>query len=464
MRSRPLIAGLALIAAAAACSPNDDGTAGSSTPTAPTAEARPQPTSGPTVAATTAPVTGSSEPPSDTVGPTADATTIPLAASSEPPVETVPIDPDLPLGGPVPPGAPEVVAERALLPYCGAAFVHPSIANPFEGIDMVDDARDCYRRRAEAGLPVEMIEILSTIEGDPVLIIRRLLPDGREEQFWDLTRDALGAKAWFRYVCAGYQEICERSEQLASPDPAPAESTLFALTFAGHEPGPPFYVMAGRVVAAESTDDAWATHQITIVSESRTLIAVATPPPRYVLKSRGVFDPTAGELADTQPLTIRPGGSTELRLVLVPRFRTAPAPGVYEIRVPIAYWLDVDSATGPQGAAKGTLPLLVTYEVLDMRDASAVLDFCNAAVDAAEGLVDFDRQSLTRGIDEIDAAAISLPLSKREDLLTETSALRLDIEMWFGPEVWHGGFSTGRVIGIINRLCTTDLLALAVIA
>ena len=222
--------------------------------------------------------------------------------------------------------------------------------------------------------------------------------------------------------------------------------------------------MAGRVVSAHRAGDAWATHQITIVSESRAPIAVATAPLRYVLRSRGVHVPAESEMTDFRPSIIRPGGSTELQLVLVPRFLRDPVPGVYDIRVPIAYWRDVDAATGPTGPPDRTLTLLVTYEILDMRNAAAVLEFCNEAIDGAAGLDIFDRQSLTSGLDEIDAAAESLPLSKREDLLTETSALRLDIEKWFGPELWHGGFSTGRVIGIINRLCATDLSAIAVIA
>ena len=183
MRSRLLIASLAFLAVAAACSSSEDSTTASSTPTAPTVEATPQPTSDPTVGATTVPATDSSEPPGD----------------------TAPIDTDLHLGGPVPPGAPDVVVERVPLPYCGAVLVLPSSANPFKGIEVIDDAGDCYRRRAEAGLPVEMIEIRSTIEGDPILVIRRLLPDGREEAFSDLTRDAFGTQAWFRLVCAGHQ-------------------------------------------------------------------------------------------------------------------------------------------------------------------------------------------------------------------------------------------------------------------
>lgn len=97
---------------------------------------------------------------------------------------------ELPSGGSVPPRAPDLVATRSPLPYCGAALRFPNAGvNTTFGIDVSEGAVECYRRRAEAGLPVEMIEIGSTEEGDPVLAIRRLLLDGQEETFSDLTRD-----------------------------------------------------------------------------------------------------------------------------------------------------------------------------------------------------------------------------------------------------------------------------------
>ncbi len=259
-------------------------------------------------------------------------------------------------------------------------------------------------------------------------------------------------------------EDCEPSEQLASPDPAPAESTLFALTVDGHASGPPFYVTAGRVVTAEGVDDAWATQQLTIVSEWRTPIAIdiGTSPRRYVLDSRWVSDGATGAPADVRPTVIQPGGSITLQLVLAPRLPMGPAPGIYEISVPISHWRDVDPATGPTGAAEGTFALLVTYEILDAREASAILAFCDAAVVGAADLTEFDQQRLTDGLEEIEAAAIRLPSSKRDDLLAETSAVRLNLEKWFGPEPGHGGFSTGGVIGIINRLCATHLVELSV--
>ena len=90
--------------------------------------------------------------------------------------------------------------------------VHPGM--------VVDRSGDCYRLRAEVGLPVEMIEIYTTLEGDPILMIRRLLPDGQEETFSDMTRDSFGTQAWFHLICDVHQprgsqmEDCEPAEQL----------------------------------------------------------------------------------------------------------------------------------------------------------------------------------------------------------------------------------------------------------
>ena len=70
-----------------------------------------------------------------------------------------------------------------------------------------------------------------------------------------------------------------------------------------------------------------------------------------------------------------------------------------------------------------------------MRDASSVGEFCDLAIDAAKRLVDvLDRQGLVRGLDKIDSAASRLPSSKRENLLVETSKLRLEVMSGLSPE------------------------------
>ncbi len=104
--------------------------------------------------------------------------------------------------GPSLTGAPDEVGGRAPLPYCGAELRTPSMINPLPNIEISEGASACYEQRVAAGLPAEMIEIFSTIEGDPIVRLLRLLPDGREEVFTDSTRDTFGTQAWSRLICA----------------------------------------------------------------------------------------------------------------------------------------------------------------------------------------------------------------------------------------------------------------------
>lgn len=109
-------------------------------------------------------------------------------------------------GGPSVEGAPAVVANREPLFYCGAEVIEglgPS-SNPYEDIEVVDGASSCYHERATAGQPSEMILLMVTIEGDPIMQIRRFMPDGREILFWDTTQDDLGAMAWLMIECDSY--------------------------------------------------------------------------------------------------------------------------------------------------------------------------------------------------------------------------------------------------------------------
>lgn len=373
----------------------------------------------------------------------------------------VSIAPDLPLGGPVPAGAPDVVAERVPLPYCGATLLVPAgSVHPFMEIEISGDADDCYRSRANRGLPAELIEISFTIEGDPLLMIRRLLSDGREEVFSDLTRDAFGRQAWFHRVCSGYDmEQCQAAEELTPAGRAPPESTLFEIATDSDEAGPPFFVTADGVTATR--DDAWATQQVTVVSEWQTTIAITPPPTRYVLDSRRAFRPS-DDAAVRQPVIIEPGASASFLLTLKPRLPAGPVPGTYEIEVPITFWRDVDAVAGPTGPPENTLILKIKYQILDARTASAIRAFCDQALAAATDLTELDQERLDRGLESIEGAAELLPLFQREQLLMETERLRLQLEQWFGPMPGHSGFSTTGVIWLINRLCGTDLPAMSV--
>ena len=108
-------------------------------------------------------------------------------------------------GGPVLEGAPSVVANREPLFYCGAEVVEGiTFSNPYDDIELVDGAGDCFHERATAGQPAELILVMLTVEGDPIMLIRRFMPDGTEIYFWDATQDSYGTMEWTMFECDGY--------------------------------------------------------------------------------------------------------------------------------------------------------------------------------------------------------------------------------------------------------------------
>jgi hypothetical protein len=108
-------------------------------------------------------------------------------------------------GGPALKGAPAVVANREPLFYCGAEVVEGlTSSNPYDDIELVDGASDCYHERATAGQPAELILVMLTIEGDPIMQIRRFMTDGTEIHFWDFTQDSFGSMEWTMFECDGY--------------------------------------------------------------------------------------------------------------------------------------------------------------------------------------------------------------------------------------------------------------------
>lgn len=100
----------------------------------------------------------------------------------------------------LPAPTPEWVTNRTELPSCGA-----------EGVtaDRLPDreARECLLDAWRESRAAEMISERSTIEGDPVTTIYRVLPDGGTELFIDMTRDRYGSGEWERLVCTGRRPV-----------------------------------------------------------------------------------------------------------------------------------------------------------------------------------------------------------------------------------------------------------------
>lgn len=162
------------------------------------------------------PADGDAPKPTPGIATTATAETD-TTASTNGHAATTSTGPNLISGGPVFSEAPPAVATREPLFYCGAEALDERVddANPYPHIELRNDAGACYRERAAAGQPSEMITIGYTLEGDPFLTIRRLLPDGSEVFFWDATQDNYGPGAWVMTECERYSgagpsdELCD---------------------------------------------------------------------------------------------------------------------------------------------------------------------------------------------------------------------------------------------------------------
>ena len=111
------------------------------------------------------------------------------------------VEAGLPIGGPDLEGAPAAVATRVPLPYCGADIEVRGRNQTLEGLEHDEEARECFTARVEAGHPAEMVQARLTIEGDWIIFVLRLLPDGSVRVYTDATRDGFGARAWFVADC-----------------------------------------------------------------------------------------------------------------------------------------------------------------------------------------------------------------------------------------------------------------------
>lgn len=98
---------------------------------------------------------------------------------------------------PAVPNAPAEVANRSSLPFCG-------IESTVGGAGPDLDARRCFWDAYLEGLPAEFITTQSTIEGDPLTFVYRVLGQGHVEVFVDQTYDMAGpspASNWIRLDC-----------------------------------------------------------------------------------------------------------------------------------------------------------------------------------------------------------------------------------------------------------------------
>lgn len=94
---------------------------------------------------------------------------------------------------------PAEVVNRSVLPFCGVE------EGGFSGFPDAE-VRACFVAALRAGAHAEFASIHSTIEGDPIARITRVLPGGGLEILVDSTQDAFGAPVWTRMTCRGFVE------------------------------------------------------------------------------------------------------------------------------------------------------------------------------------------------------------------------------------------------------------------
>lgn len=67
----------------------------------------------------------------------------------------------------------------------------------------------CLLTAFETGGSGELISTTTSVEGDPITRIIRVLDDGTVEMFVDATRDAYGSGEWERFRCSALVPVAE---------------------------------------------------------------------------------------------------------------------------------------------------------------------------------------------------------------------------------------------------------------
>lgn len=98
--------------------------------------------------------------------------------------------------------APDVVANRRPLPFCGVEKA--PAPQPGEFVDRA--VRLCFWNAHLAKTEAEYVSIQTTMEGAPFAVIYRLASDGTVEVFTDFTQDAFGGNTWLASACEGVVE------------------------------------------------------------------------------------------------------------------------------------------------------------------------------------------------------------------------------------------------------------------
>jgi hypothetical protein len=98
---------------------------------------------------------------------------------------------------------PDVVRDRSVLPSCGQETRMQTPEDPSAVRGRNDEGRRCLWNAYLAKRAAEFTSTRSTVEGDPIPTIYRVLAGGTIEAFVDRRRDRYSRGGWVRLECLG---------------------------------------------------------------------------------------------------------------------------------------------------------------------------------------------------------------------------------------------------------------------
>lgn len=236
------------------------------------------------------------------------------------------------------------------------------------------------------------------------------------------------------------------------------------------EGAPPFSVDPGTVRAA--TDDAWASHTLTIANEWRTPIGVRLGD--VTVRRQPVGQSTEPTSPADAVRILDPRQDITITVSLGPP-HGSPEPRISTASLAVPFWRDVDGARPPTGAPDGVARIRLTYERLAAAQLDARGPLCDRAPAALEQATGRWRQDADQGVQALlDALALtrraahSLDDPRATRLLTEIDRLEAKLaRLRDGAQVGlngHEGFSTLGVVTLVNDLCGTEVEAAGIAA
>lgn len=362
------------------------------------------------------------------------------------------------LGGPRLPGAPNEVAQRELLPYCGAIFVVPT-PHLLPGLTE-EGSIDCLIEQAASGLNGELIVVRPTPQGDPVVSVFRIFEGSEIEILEDSTRDTTGGGRWTRRHCADFEPAfgtelfewpCAEPTTLVEPGQVRVDEILSSLS-TGTGSDPAYGVALDRF--KKGPDGGSFEQVITIESEWHEPITVRVAGVEFIL---GWYKPSRSFTGGRdKPVVLQPGEVIEVDLELRSPVSEHLPPGVYTIELVVESWRDPESV-GLSTVRPKEHSFIVEFVIPDQRRVDMLGVFCDA-VDPAfgtEGSVSVDSISATART--LSASASLLEPYERALFEEKVGRLAQQLEVFLDDsQANHTTVSTGEVVLWVNETCGTN--------